>query len=48
MTTGTTSAIAENTPLKVVDNEKLEGSKGWLLVEGDTRPWRSMSVYFLI
>ncbi len=32
--------------LKVVDNEKWEGLRGWLLVEGDTGPWRSMSVYF--
>jgi hypothetical protein len=34
--------------LKVVDNEKWEGLRGWLLVEGDTGPWRSMSVYFLM
>jgi hypothetical protein len=34
--------------LKVVDNEKLGGSRGWLLVEGDTGLWRSMSVYFLM
>jgi hypothetical protein len=25
--------------LKVVGNEKLEGSRGWLVVEGDTGPW---------
>ncbi len=34
--------------LKVVDNEKWKGLRGWLLVEGDTGPWRSMSVYFLM
>jgi hypothetical protein len=35
-------------PLKVVGNEKLGGSRGWLLVEGDTELWRSMSVCFLM
>jgi hypothetical protein len=34
--------------LKVVGNENLGGSRGWLLVEGDTGLWRSMSVYFLM
>jgi hypothetical protein len=34
--------------LKVVGNEKLGGSRGWLLVEGDTELWRSMFVYFLM
>jgi hypothetical protein len=34
--------------LKVVGNGKLGGSRGWLLVEGDTGLWRSMSVYFLM
>jgi hypothetical protein len=34
--------------LKVVGNEKLGGSRGWLLVEGDTKLWRSMSVCFLM
>ena len=33
--------------LKVVGNEKLGGSRGWLLVEGDIELWRSMSVCFL-
>jgi hypothetical protein len=31
-----------------VGNEKLGGSRGWLLVEGDTELWRSMSVCFLM
>jgi hypothetical protein len=35
-------------PVKVVGNEKWEGSRGWLLVEGDTGLWRSMFVYFLM
>jgi hypothetical protein len=34
--------------LKVVGNEKLGGSRGWLLVEGDTGLWRSIVVYFLM
>jgi hypothetical protein len=39
---------AEAGSLKVVGNEKLGGSRGWLLVEGDTELWRSMSVCFLM
>jgi hypothetical protein len=35
-------------PLKVVGYEKLGGSRGWLLLEGDTGLWRSMSVCVLI
>jgi hypothetical protein len=34
--------------LKVVGNEKGGGSGGWLLFEDGFRPWRSMSVYFLM
>jgi hypothetical protein len=32
--------------LKVVGNENLGGSRGWLLVEGDTGLWRSMCLLF--
>ncbi len=35
-------------PLKVVGNEKLGESRGWLLLQGDTGLWRSMSVCVLI
>ena len=35
-------------PLKVVGNEKGEGSGEWLLFEDGFRPWRSMSVYCLM
>ncbi len=34
--------------LKVVGNEKWGGSRGWLLVEIVTGPWRSMSVCFFM
>jgi hypothetical protein len=34
--------------LKVVGNEKGEGSGEWLLFEDGFRPWRSMSVYCLM
>jgi hypothetical protein len=39
---------ATDNNLKVVGNEKGGGSGGWLLFEDAFRPWRSMSVYFLI
>jgi hypothetical protein len=32
----------------LVGNEKLGGSRGWLLVEGDTGLWQSISVCFLM
>jgi hypothetical protein len=38
--------IFEN--LKIVTNEKREGSRNWQVFEGCTGPWRSMSVYFFI
>ncbi len=38
----------QNHHLKVVGNEKLGGSRGWLMVEGDTGLWWSMSVCFLM
>jgi hypothetical protein len=31
-----------------VGNEKLGGSRGWQLVEGDTGLWRSIFVCFLM
>ncbi len=34
--------------LKVVGSDKGGGSGGWLLFEDGFRPWRSMSVYFLM
>jgi hypothetical protein len=36
------------TPLKVVTNEKLGGSRSWQVFEDGTGPKRSMSVYFSI
>jgi hypothetical protein len=41
-------SVSSKYPLKVVGNEKGGGSGGWLLFEDGFRPWRSMSVYFLM
>ncbi len=42
------NSLTRKWSLKVEGNEKLGGSRSWLLVEGDTGLWLSMSVCFLM